>query len=428
VKLDTVQRIERFISDALLSSNLIPLGVNVVRLAAEQDTEGITAMARSIVVRYLGSDVSVQQRRPMVIERTMKFEIIHSAQSYLTESGHDYAVQMCSGAYLTLNNHVPMNTGVQIIEPLHMVNENFDGLTDSSHYVYTQQWQLTAHEIYHLHAVDPCVERGNCTYLFPDNTLNAIEEGEVLVGNVLWAPVARPHELLDPNVSNPGDPLNPGEVRPILTPAPTDYETDGGAYLKDACGVVERDGDLYYKFDPSRLFLSNWEDFNLTSTGQMDESGQFLVCSVRRKTDGELVMVYYASNCQNRKLVFIGGTLGASPMGRVGNCTDSSSVELFGTTASLNEFGYSICTRSTIYADPTSPDTETAQIRYGVVYSVQSGVILKHGEEKYYYIGGTVLGRAWVNVNDFKILNRRSTLDLDCELDTLYPGTVPCED
>lgn len=427
MRLDTVQRIERFITDSLLSSNLIPLGVNVVRLAAEQDTEGITAMARSIVVRYLGSDVSVQQRRPMVIERTMKFEIIHSSQSYLTESGHDYAVQMCSGAYLTLNNHVPMNTGVQIIEPLHMVNENFDGLTDSSHYVYTQQWQLVAHEIYHLHAVDPCVERGNCTYLFPDNTLNVIEPGEVVVGNVLWSPVVRPHELVDPSVPDPGAPLAEGEVRPVLTPAATDYETEGGPYLEDNCGVVERDGDLYYKFDQSRPFLSNWEDFNLASTGQMDESGQFLICSVRRKTDNKLVMLYYASDYQNRKIVLISGKLSVSKFGKAGNRTESSGPELFDVTATLNEFGFSRYSRSTIFVDPTSPEAETAQIRYGVTYIVQSGVRLKHDSEEYYYIGGTVLGKAWVNVKDFEILNRRSTLDVDCELDALYPGPAPCD-
>ena len=53
--LDTITRIERFITDSLLSSVQIPLGVNVIHLADDSDTEGIAAMTYSIVVRYTGS-------------------------------------------------------------------------------------------------------------------------------------------------------------------------------------------------------------------------------------------------------------------------------------------------------------------------------------------------------------------------------------
>ena len=423
MRLDTIQRIERFITDALLSSNLIPLGVNVVRLAAEQDTEGITAMARSIVVRYTGSSISVQQRKPMVIERTLQFEIIHSAQSYLTESGHEYAVQMCSGAYLTLNNHVPMNTGVQIIEPLHMTNENFDGLTDSSHYVYTQQWELTAHEIYHLHAVDPCVERGNCTYLFPDDALSTLLPGDVVEGNEIWSPVLRPHTgvpLLPPSL--------PGQINPIVYPAPIEGETDGGDYDPEKCGVVERDGDLYFKHDSDRVFLSNWGNYTFASTGTFDNSGDFLICTIRERDTNRLVAVYFASNCDKRKLILIGGGgLYKSPIDMAGNQRESAGPEPFSTLAQRNEFGYARYNRATIYTDPTEPNAAKGQIKYGIVYLVQSGAILKHEGEEYYYIGGTSLGKVWVNTEDFAILNRRSTLDLDCELDELYPGPAPCD-
>ena len=59
MRLDTISRIEQFMTDALLSSPLIPLGVNVIRLAATEDEEGIAVMARTIVVRYTGSTVNV---------------------------------------------------------------------------------------------------------------------------------------------------------------------------------------------------------------------------------------------------------------------------------------------------------------------------------------------------------------------------------
>ena len=163
MRIDTIPKIETFLSDILLSSKHIPLGVNVVRLASVQDEEGITAMARSIVVRYTGSSVTIERKLPIVITRTMRFEIILSAQSYLTESGHDYALQMCAGSYLSLNNSTPTGAGVQILTPLHMVNESFDGLTDSSHYVYTQTWELEVQEINSMLSIDPCVMRGNCT-------------------------------------------------------------------------------------------------------------------------------------------------------------------------------------------------------------------------------------------------------------------------
>lgn len=117
MQLDTISNIEQFIVDALLSSPHIPLGVNVIRLAATTDEEGITAMGRSIVVRYVSSKVDVTKRVPMTVERTMTFQLIHSAQSYLSESGHDAALQMCAGAYMSLSGGVPVRTGLQILEP-----------------------------------------------------------------------------------------------------------------------------------------------------------------------------------------------------------------------------------------------------------------------------------------------------------------------
>ena len=142
MRLDTISRIEQFMTDALLSSPLIPLGVNVIRLAATEDEEGIAVMARTIVVRYIGSSINVINIAPLATERSMEFEVTLAAQSYLTQSGHDYVTQMCAGCYNTLNNQVPMNCCVEIMEPPHLNNESFQGLTDQSQYFYTQTWSL----------------------------------------------------------------------------------------------------------------------------------------------------------------------------------------------------------------------------------------------------------------------------------------------
>ena len=120
-------------SDALLSSPQIPLGVNILRLADTQDEEGVVALTRSISVRYAGSSLSLEGTRPMSILRNARFEVTLAAQSYLTNTGHDYVIQMCIGSYNTLLNQVPVNTGSQIITPFHMVSEEFQGISDSTH-------------------------------------------------------------------------------------------------------------------------------------------------------------------------------------------------------------------------------------------------------------------------------------------------------
>ena len=94
MRLDTITKIERFIVDSLLSSVQIPLGVNVIRLADDADTEGITAMTYSIVVRYVGSQAQLVREVPLTMRRTLQFEITHAAQSYLSQSGHDYAERL----------------------------------------------------------------------------------------------------------------------------------------------------------------------------------------------------------------------------------------------------------------------------------------------------------------------------------------------
>jgi hypothetical protein len=422
MKLDTIPKLESFIADALLSSPHIPLGVNVVRLASVQDEEGITAMARSIVIRYTGSSVNIEQKMPVVITRSMTFEIIISAQSYLTESGHDYALQMCAGAYLSLNNHVPTRSGVQILTPFHLTKESFDGLTDSSHYVYTQQWEIEVQEINSMIALDPCVLRGNCSELFPNEHLATIMPGDILHGNEIFVPVRPP--------TVPGEDFN-----------------------EDDCGVTEVGVDLYYKKgDGTELFLAEWDLYNLTSTGNFDQSGRFLICTARRKDNNNLEFEFFASNCEGRKVIQIGGYqpgfpivggggasggsggggpsggsnatnpnwLGGmwnSPQGESGNPTESGGPEPFRATFhQKNGFGYVITPRATIYSDPTNEDSAKATVKYGVLFPVQLGAKLNYDGLDYTYIGGTSLGKAWIKDIDFNMLNPADYLpNINCE-------------
>ena len=384
MKLDTITRIERFMQDALLSSPQIPLGVNIVRLAADYDTEGIAAMAYSIVVRYVGSDVEVIREVPLTIRRTLNFELTHAAQSYLTQSGHDYAVQMCAGAQLTLNNAVPINTGEQIVVPLFLTSERFEGLTDSTHYVYVQTWRCQTEEIFPVPPIDPCVWRGNCSYLFPPCTIQEVLPGDVLYGNVLYSPVLPPPS---------GDDYNP-----------------------DYCGVIPRGRDLVYKYNESETFLANWEDYSLVSTETFGgEDGKLLIVNIY-DSEGEFVDWYFAANCDCRKIIQIAGFqpgecgylggLYRSPIGQVGNILTSGGPEpLPAVYQAKNAFGYVSAPATLVYEDPGNPNTRTAQVRYGIVYPTLSGVKQTWNDVEYYLIARTTIGKAWIRVVDFEIID-----------------------
>ncbi len=383
MRLDGIQRIETFLTDALLSSPQIPLGVNVVRLAADLDTEGIARMARSIVVRYLGSSASELRSVPLVVRRTLRFEITHSAQSYLSQSGHDYALQMCAGAQLTLSSVTPINSGAQIVLPFFMTSEQFEGLTDSSHYVYSQTWECQVEEIYPAPAIDPCVLRGNCSYLFPTAAVSEVLPGDVLYGNVLYSPVLPP--------------------------------PDGFDYDSQYCGVEVSGNDLVYTEDTSKVFLEDWTEYKLVSTDTFDESGENLIVNVY-DSDGVFFMKYFASNCDGRRLIQIAGQMPASNsnwigglynsgVDDVGNILGSSSPEtLPPVLAAKNGFGFVYTNRTYVFSNPADPDGIKATVKYGTVYRTLSGVTLVHNGVTYLKIGGTPIGLAWIREQDFQLI------------------------
>jgi len=403
MRLDGIQRIERYITDTLLSSPQIPLGVNVIRLASKEDEEGIARMTRSIVVRYVGSQASVIREVPLVLRRTLRFELTHSAQSYLTQSGHDYALQMCAGAMNALGSITPSNSGSNIVAPLHLLCEQFDGLTDSSHYVYTQSWECSVEEIYPAPPIDPCVLRGNCSYLFPACTVQEVVPGDVLFGNVLYSPVL---------------------------PPPNGFEYDS-----TYCGVILEGENLVYKADPSQTFLENWTEYTLVSTNTFDESGELLKVNVY-DSEGELFFWYFASNCDCRKVIKVAGTQPATNSNWIGGQYVSSIDQLGNTQASSapeaikplylskNGFGYVQAHRAYVYSDPRLSEPDRATVRYGTVYRTVEGKILTHNNVDYYLIGGTPIGLAWIRTIDFDLIQQNPTVI--CEgagIDDIDDGT-----
>lgn len=360
MQLDTISNIEQFIVDALLSSPHIPLGVNVVRLAATTDEEGITAMGRSIVVRYVSSKVDVTKRVPMTTERTMDFQLIHSAQSYLSESGHDAALQMCAGAYMTLGGGVPVRTGLQILEPFSMSNETFDGLTDSSHYVYIQSWTIKVTEISPEFNPDPCVYSGNCRELWPNEVTGTLLPGDIIYTNKMFSPVLPPP---------------PGE----------DYE-------EELCGVEVRGESLVYKHDPDQIFLQDWQRYELVSTNTTTADGKFLICNI--KEDGEQIDTYFAANCDDRSILGVNIDLW--------NKNDDRNVLKY--KAQLAWAG--VWPKTTVYYDPTEEDGPTALVKYGWVLRVEVGTSLIVDGETFYRANEWSIGTGWMRSTDLNFYDR----------------------
>ena len=51
MRLDTITTIEQFLCDSLIASPLIPISVNVLRLADAAENEGVVNQTNNIVVR-----------------------------------------------------------------------------------------------------------------------------------------------------------------------------------------------------------------------------------------------------------------------------------------------------------------------------------------------------------------------------------------
>ena len=381
MQLDTISNIEQFIVDSLLSSPHIPLGVNVIRLAATTDEEGITAMGRSIVVRYVSSKVNVTKRVPMTTERTMDFQLIHSAQSYLSESGHDAALQMCAGAYMTLGGGVPVRTGLQILEPFSMSSETFDGLTDSSHYVYMQSWELKITEINPEFNPDPCVFAGNCKELWPNELTGTLLPGDVIYTNKMFSPVLPPI---------------PGE----------DYE-------EELCGVEVKGESLVYKHDPDQVFLQDWQRYELVSTNTTTADGKLLICNI--KEDGEQIDTYFAANCDGRSVIGISNDL------YLNNKSNT-------TLKYKSQMGWAnVWPKTTIYHDPTEEDGATTLIKYGWVVKVEVGTSLMVDGETFHRVSEWTFGNGWIRASDVTLYHREgNALEYCPSLEAENEGPEEC--
>lgn len=400
MELQTISRIEQFMVDALIASPLIPISVNVIRLADAIENEGVVQQTNNIVVRYTGSADTVKNRIPMVFERRMSFELNFSAQNYLSSSGHDFATQLLAGAFITLNGSVPSGALVQVVEPFTCSSEQFTGISEESQYTYTQTYMVTIEEALPYIALDPCVQRGDCRQLFPNHNVDA----KMPLGGVLEESTG---EIYVPQYS--GD-KTPSE----------DYDAPYGIRWSNE---LTQDGDWVFICDPSTVFIEKplEQPIYLLTTRSFTEDGRLVVTIFDADTNKPIRQVFYVPT--GRKLARYAIELwrntieGSNTDGHVGAKASKDSSWFQG----FNSGEYAVVTGGYqfLYTDPLNPDGKQLSLDGGGIIGVQTQTFIQTPKGRFYFVLQSPQGRGWMLEGAFELAELTSLWRLGC---------TPCTD
>jgi len=407
VQLNTISRIEQFICDALTASPLIPISVNVLRLADAIENEGVIQQTNNIVVRYTGATNVVKNRIPMVFERELMFELNFSCQNYLTSSGHDFATQLLAGAFSTINGSVPSGAHVQVIEAFVCTTERFTGLTNESQYTYTQEYRVTIEEALPYVALDPCVQRGDCRYLFPGLGVETrmplggvLDEatGDIYVPSYSCTPQYAPTECC-----NPTDPNQP----PL-----EDYDACYGIRWSNE---VTQSGDWVFICDSNCVFIEDplGQPIYLISNRSYTEDGRLVVTIFDAETKEPLREVFYCNTGKKlaryaielwNNTVFKGGSIGS------GAVQDTSWLQGVNT----GDFAVVLGGYQFLYVDPLNPDAPLLSLDGGALIGVVRETFIQTAKGRFYFVGQSPQGKGWMLEGTFELAEINSLWKLGC--------------
>lgn len=393
--LSTISRIEQYMVDALIASPLIPLNVNVLRLADAIEREGIVQQTNNMVVRYIGSTNNVKNRIPMVYERQMEFEVNISTQNYLSTSGHDFATQLLAGAFNTLNGGVPSGAYVSVIEPFTCQSESFTGLTENSQYTYTQRFTVTIEEQLPYVALDPCVQRGDCRQLFP--ALN-VETKLPLAG------------VLEEASGDIYVPWYSGGLLPE-----EDYNVPYGVRWSDE---LTKSGDWVFVCDPDTVFMKDplGQPVSLLSSGGFTEDGRLVVNVF--DADGQIIGTeFYVPN--GKKLARYAIELWRNLIGKNGEISPLAKKDS-SWFAGMNtgEFAVVKGVQTHLYQDPMDPNARVLPLEGGHLIGVNSDVFIQTEKGRFYFVLQSNQGKGWVMEDTFELAAINSLWKLGCQMCT----------
>ena len=412
MKLYTISRIEQYICDALIASPEIPLSVNVLRLADAIDKEGVVQNTNNIVVRYVSSFFNVLTRIPLVYERALTFELNFSCQNYLTSSGHDFATQLLAGALNTLVNGVPGDAGVAVAESFTLQSEQFTGITEESQYTYTQVWQITLSETVPYVALDPCVQRGDCSQIFP---------GRYTRTNVPLAGV----------IDSEGRIFVPAFPDGSCADTPDADGGNGGSICWE--NELTRSGNMVYCCDRSIVFLPAQliNKVRLTWTGQYlgDDKNKIMVAITDLETGETIAEVIYcgSKDTDGGEEYLMRYTIGLW-RSQVGNITN----ENYGKSAFDGDWTMTTQTgvlaivlsnAQPIYTDPTNPQAKQSMVDGGIVIGVLPDVYIQVGPDRYVMVQQSPVGRGWIKQTSIEYTSVNELWKLGCP--TCRPSICP---
>ena len=396
MEISTITRIEQYLCDALIASPLIPLGVNVLRLADVIDKEGVVSQTNNIVVRYTGASNTVKNRVPMVFERSMRFELNFSCQNYLTSSGHDFATQLLTGAFITLNGSVPGGAYVQVLEPFVCVTEDFTGLSDQSQYTYTQVYQLIIEEALPYIALDPCVQRGDCRQIFPALGV----ETKLPLGGILDETTG---DIYVPAYDCDGQP-------------PEDYDACYGIRWSNE---LTQSGDWVFICDPDCVFIRDplGQPIYLLSNNSYTEDGRLVVTIFDAETREPLREVFYCNT--GKKLARYAVELWSDTVNKSGAISAKATKDA-SWYQSMNTGEFAVVTGGYqfLYVDPLNPDAPQLYLDGGILIGVQMQTFIQTPKGRFYYVGQSPQGKGWMLEGTFELASVNSLWRLGC---------LPCE-
>lgn len=390
MELNSLNRIEQYLCDALVASPLIPLSVNVLRLADAVDKEGVVTQTNNIVVRFTNSSSTVKNRIPLVYEKTLFFELNFSCQNYLTSSGHDFATQLLTGAEVTISGGAPSGASVQVIEPFHCTSSQFTGLTPQSQYTYTQTYTVVIEETLPFISLDPCVQRGDCSQLFPSK------------GVVASLPLAG---VVDE------------ETGEIYVPWSEGSSGSGVKWSDD----ISSSGDWVFVCNPAEVFLENplSQPIYLLSNNSFTEDGRLVVTIWDSQTRTPVRNVFYENT--GKKIVRYAmelwrSTLGGSRSGALSSKAVRDAA--FSAGVRLGEFAVVKGALQELLTDPLAEGSPTQTLPGGTLIGVNPEVFIQTPSGRYNFVMTSPQGKGWLKEGTFEVAQINSLWKLGCN---------PCE-
>jgi hypothetical protein len=379
-RLDTIEKLERVLCDALRFSPVIPMSVNVLSIGEAEERDSIINNTNNIIVRYSGSSTNKIKKMPPMYDITMRFEIYFNCQSYLATSAHSFATYLLTAVKSTLTNLVPCIEGLQIEDSFYCVSENPVGITEESQFLYAQIWELGVQEALPVVSLDPCVAKGDCRYIFPGG------------GAVTSLPLAGLFEAEEGRIYVPAYMGN--------NPNPDVQENAGVRWSNPE----EQTGDWVFITDPNEIFLTDplSSPIFLSPTNSYTEDGKLSVAVKDVESRETIAEVFYIDS--GMKLARYAVEIWKDGATSGGISPNASKEGPFVGSFTFGDFAVIRGSFAVLYADPLNTSGGKFTLEGGTLIGVKMDTFVSSGGSKFYMVPQSPKGKGWIKENAFEVV------------------------